>query len=53
MNLLDLATGRIEVIGCHAEDEVGDVIVRGIATPPGDTVWEQSRWIATDGVFAS
>jgi proline racemase len=44
-----LVTGPIEVIGCHAEGEVGDVIIGGIAPPPGTTVWEQSRWIATDG----
>lgn len=49
MSDLDFVTGPIEVVGCHAEGEVGDVIVSGIATPPGDTVWEQSRWIATDG----
>ena len=39
----------IHVISAHAEGEVGDVIVGGIAPPPGDTVWEQSRWIARDG----
>ena len=39
---------RIEIIGCHAEGEVGDVIVGGVAPPPGDTIWEQSRWIAKD-----
>ncbi len=39
----------IEVVGCHAEGEVGDVIVGGVAPPPGDTVWEQSRFIARDG----
>jgi proline racemase len=38
----------IHVIGCHAEGEVGDVIVGGVAPPPGDTLWEQSRWIAQD-----
>jgi len=38
----------IQVIGCHAEGEVGDVIVGGVAPPPGETVWEQSRWIAND-----
>ncbi len=43
-----LITGPIEVVGCHAEGEVGDVIVGGVAPPPGATVWEQSRWIATD-----
>ena len=39
---------KIEIIGCHAEGEVGDVIVSGVAPPPGDTIWEQSRWIAKD-----
>ncbi len=29
--------------------EVGDVIVGGVAPPPGATVWEQSRFIARDG----
>ena len=37
------------MIGCHAEGEVGDVIVGGVAPPPGRTVWEQSSFIATDG----
>jgi proline racemase len=39
----------IQVVGCHAEGEVGDVIVGGFAPPPGGTVWEQSRFIADDG----
>lgn len=39
----------IQVIGCHAEGEVGDVIVGGVVPPPGNTVWEQSRFIAEDG----
>ena len=43
------STRSIRVIGCHAEGEVGDVIVGGVAPPPGNTVWEQSRFIATDG----
>ncbi len=38
----------IHIVGCHAEGEVGDVIVDGVAAPPGDTVWQQSRWIAAD-----
>lgn len=38
----------IHVVTCHAEGEVGDVIVGGVAPPPGDTIWEQSRWIARD-----
>lgn len=27
---------------------MGDVIVGGVAPPPGDTLWEQSRFIASD-----
>ena len=38
----------IHTVSCHAEGEVGDVIVGGVAPPPGDTLWEQSRWIAKD-----
>lgn len=38
----------IHVVSCHAEGEVGDVIVGGVAPPPGDSVWQQSRWIAKD-----
>ena len=39
----------IHVVSCHAEGEVGDVIVGGIAPPPGASLWEQSRFIAADG----
>jgi proline racemase len=42
------STMTIHVISCHAEGEVGDVIVGGVAPPPGDTLWEQSRFIARD-----
>jgi proline racemase len=38
----------IHVVTCHAEGEVGDVIVGGVAPPPGETLWEQSRFIARD-----
>lgn len=38
----------IHIVGCHAEGEVGDVIVGGVAPPPGETLWEQSRHIAAD-----
>jgi len=41
----------IHVISCHAEGEVGDVIVGGVVAPPGDTLWEQSRWVANDDVL--
>lgn len=42
------STKTIHVISAHAEGEVGDVIVGGVLPPPGDTIWEQSRWIAHD-----
>jgi len=38
----------IHVVSCHAAGEVGDVIVGGVAAPPGNSVWEQSRFIARD-----
>jgi len=38
----------IHVVSAHSEGEVGDVIVGGVAAPPGDTLWAQSRWIAKD-----
>ena len=38
----------IHVISAHAEGEVGDVIVGGVLPPPGETIWDQSRWIAED-----
>lgn len=38
----------IHVVSCHAEGEVGDVIVGGVAPPPGDTLWEQRRFIEQD-----
>lgn len=41
----------IQIVGCHAEGEVGDVIVGGVAPPPGETLWEQSRWIHQDGTL--
>lgn len=41
----------IHVVSAHAEGEVGDVIVGGVAAPPGATLWEQSRWIARDGAL--
>ena len=43
------STKAIHIVNCHAEGEVGDVIVGGVAPPPGDTIWQQSRFIATDG----
>ncbi|WP_171229346.1 proline racemase family protein [Ruegeria sp. HKCCA4008] len=38
----------VHVISAHAEGEVGDVIVGGVAPPPGDTLWDQRSFIARD-----
>lgn len=38
----------IHVISCHAEGEVGDVIVGGVTPPPGETLWEMRKFIAED-----
>jgi proline racemase len=33
----------IQVVGCHAEGEIGDVIVGGVPPPPGATMYEKMR----------
>lgn len=33
----------ISVVGCHAEGEIGDVIVGGVAPPAGGTLFEQMQ----------
>ena len=38
----------IHMVSCHAEGEVGNVIVGGVPVPPGDSLWDQSRWIEND-----
>jgi proline racemase len=38
----------IHIVSCHAEGEVGNVIVGGVAPPPGDSLWQQARWIEAD-----
>lgn len=38
----------VHMVSCHAEGEVGNVIVGGVSPPPGDTLWQQSRWIDED-----
>lgn len=40
---------RIEVVGAHAEGEVGRVIVGGVAPPPGDTLHDQRVWLRDHG----
>jgi len=42
---------EIEIVGCHAEGEVGDVITGGVETPPGATIADQARFIAEDGAL--
>lgn len=42
------STKTVHVISCHAEGEVGDVIVGGVAPPPGETLWQQREFIARD-----
>ncbi|MBY6155669.1 proline racemase family protein [Vannielia litorea] len=47
-----MQTSRIiHTVSAHAEGEVGDVITGGVSPPPGETLWEQSRWIAADGTL--
>lgn len=41
----------IHVVSAHAGGEVGDVIVGGVAPPPGETLWEQRDFIARDGTL--
>jgi proline racemase len=38
----------LSVVGCHAEGEVGDVIVGGFAPPPGATMYERMRAMERD-----
>jgi trans-L-3-hydroxyproline dehydratase len=42
------ASKVMHVVSCHAEGEVGDVIVGGVPPPPGETIWEQRCFIAED-----
>lgn len=47
--IMNIKTGSdIELVGCHAEGEVGDVIIAGVEPPPGETLWDQAMWIAKD-----
>ena len=45
------STKIIHTVSCHAEGEVGDVIVGGVSPPPGDSIWEQRNWISEDDVL--
>lgn len=41
----------IHTVSAHAGGEVGDVIVGGVAPPPGDTLWDQRTFLERDGVL--
>ena len=38
----------VHIVGCHAEGEVGDVIVGGVPSPPGETLWDKRSFIEQD-----
>lgn len=38
----------LHIVSCHAEGEVGDVIVSGVEPPPGKTLWQQRAFIEAD-----
>jgi proline racemase len=42
------STRTVHVISAHAEGEVGDVIVGGVAPPPGATLWEMREALWRD-----
>ena len=42
------AKRAIQVVGCHAEGETGDVIVGGVLPPPGATQFERMQAFARD-----
>jgi len=37
------STKIIHIVSCHAEGEVGEVIVGGVSPPPGNSLWDQAR----------
>lgn len=41
----------VHIVSAHAAGEVGDVIVGGVAPPPGEILWDQRSWIAQDGAL--
>jgi len=45
------STKIINIISCHAEGEVGNVIVGGVLNPPGDSILQKSNWIDEDKVL--
>ena len=43
----------IHTLSCHAEGEIGDVIIDGVEPPPGRTVAEMRDFIEADGRLRS
>lgn len=41
----------IQIVNCHAEGEVGDVIIGGVAPPPGQSIAEQAAFIGGDNTL--
>ena len=41
----------IHMVGVHAEGEVGNVILGGVAPPPGASLWEQRDFLHRDGAL--
>src|SRR4051812_2410831 len=38
----------LTVVGCHAGGEIGNVVVAGVAAPPGETIFEQMQVLRAD-----
>ena len=38
----------IHIVSCHAEGEVGNVIVGGVLPPLGNSLWNKARWLDQD-----
>jgi len=38
----------IHIVSAHAEGEVGNVIIGGVPTPPGDNLWEMRSFLEKD-----
>lgn len=43
----------VHIVSCHAEREVGNVVVGGVLPPPGATIWEQSRFFEKDQALSN
>ena len=38
----------IHIVSCHAEGEVGNVIIGGVTPPKGNSLWDKALWINQD-----